>query len=155
MLDKQTQQRKAFPWLCMCRVSVLRGTFSHLLRPLRCFSSSSCASFGSLMSFAQARGETVCQACGSDHSQVLAALLPWRSSTAWPLQCPSSWKTPEKRYVSGADRSSGTDTIQNTSSHPPDGGKPQAGCLLCVSVPLWGQNHRMLGVVRDLERSSN
>lgn len=65
---------------------------------------------------AQARGETGCQACDFDRSQVLASPSPWRPSTAWPLQCPSSWKTTEKHCVSGAERSSEEDTARTSNS---------------------------------------
>lgn len=73
----------------------------------------------------------MCPACGSHCSQVPAAPLPWRPSTAWPLQCPSSWKTAEKHYVSGAM------TLLKRSTAPcPRGGArrhQQVGHILCIS----------------------
>lgn len=131
----------------MCRTAGGKGTVLSLLRSPRHVSSFSCASVGSLMPSAQAREERECPACGSDHSQVPAAPLPWRSSTAWPLRCPSSWKTPEKYCVSGAHVFC-TMTLHRRSTAFCLRGEArrhqQAGCVPCISRIPWRQKLEVL-----------
>lgn len=118
-------------------------------RTSRSFSSFSCASAGSLTPSAPARGERACPACGSDHPPVPAAPLPWRSSTAWPLRCPSSWNTAESTVSVGRTDLPYRDTTRNISSLLPQGGAGAAASRTC-SLQLRGTTETEAGSSQTL-----